>query len=213
MKSGARNTMLEVTHLATRRGDRTLWTGLNFSISSGTLLYVLGANGSGKTTLLATLAGLVEPQQGEIFWRRTVVARSPGYRRQMAYLAHNNGLNGDIGVSKNLEYAANLAGNIDAARVAETVNQALVAVGMEKHGARALRHLSQGQQRRVAVARMLLQRARLWLLDEPFTALDDESIDHFRRLLSNHLTNGGLAAISSHQVISINAPHVDTLRL
>jgi heme exporter protein A len=205
--------LLEVRNLGVSRSARPVWADLSFSMTPGTLLLVTGANGSGKTTLLGTLAGLTEPDEGEIIWSGMPTKNSSAYRRQMAYLAHSNGLNTDTALVDNLVYTAQLAGNIPLPAVRAAVNDALARVGMEKHGHRMLRQLSQGQQRRAALARLLLQRGRLWLLDEPFNALDSDATKQFCQTLSTHLKYGGLAVLCTHQPIDIDAPRASSLQL
>lgn len=188
-------------NLCVHRNGRAVWSGLSFSIASGTLLCVTGNNGSGKTTLLGTLAGITEAEQGEIFWCGRPATKSTHYRDHMAYLAHNNGLNADLPVLDNLRYAARLA---NAPCDEAAIRAALCQVDMEKLGHRLVKHMSQGQQRRVALARVLLQRAQLWLLDEPFNALDAEAAQQFGVALESHLQRGGIAVATTHQPMPVD---------
>ena len=204
---------LEVRDLSVSRGGRTILSAINLSLSAGNLLYVNGANGSGKTTLIGALAGLIEPDAGQIEWCGRSATGSPLFRSQMGYLAHNNGLHGDLTVAENLAYATRLGGNPLTGFLDQAINQALTSVGMKNIGDRPLRHLSQGQQRRVALARLLLKRARLWLLDEPFNSLDAESTDRFRDLLKAHLAQGGLVVASTHLPIAVDGVNTATMCL
>lgn len=194
---------LEARDLCVQRNGRALWPGLSFRVPSGTLLCVTGRNGSGKTTLLSTLAGITEPEHGDVLWCGRPARKSPVYRQQMAYLAHNNGLNADLPVRDNLSYAARLANALgDEAAIMHALSQ----VGMEKHGRRLPKHLSQGQQRRIGLARVMMQRAQLWLLDEPFNALDAEAARHFGDALAAHLQCGGIAIATTHQPFPLELP-------
>ncbi len=139
LETNVAGAVLDVSNLRVSRGGRPVWSGLDFSMMPGTLLHVTGANGSGKTTLLSTLAGLMEPDEGEILWCGCSTRHSAAYRRQMAYLAHGNGLNADTKLVENLEYAAQLAGNIASDATREAVVEALGRVGMEKYAHRMLR--------------------------------------------------------------------------
>jgi heme exporter protein A len=190
-------TMLDASTLTCVRGDRTLFSGISFSLAAGAGLLVQGANGAGKTSLLRILVGLAPAAEGSLAWDGTPVrALGEAYRRVIAYCGHAHALKDDLTAVENLQAAAALAGQpaSDAQALA-----ALERAGIGAEAALPARSLSQGQRRRVSLARLALARARLWVLDEPLAALDLSGIDWLAVLLDAHLAGGGLAVVTSHQ--------------
>ena len=195
--------MLQVTKLECRRGDRLLFSGLDFEVASGTLLHVRGRNGSGKTTLLRTLCGLYTQDRGEVNWRgESIRALAQDYCRDLLYFGHLNGIKGDLTGVENLRLAATLDG--DAVGVAD-VWAALARIGLAGFEDLPTRMLSQGQKKRVALARLILSRAPLWILDEPFTALDVDAVDLLQGLIGDHVAGGGLVVLTTHQAVPLTA--------
>ena len=203
--------MLEVSNLTCVRGERQLFAGVGFRLEKGQLLYLRGANGAGKTSLLRILCGLSPSEAGQILWDG-VSTRELGeaYRRDLFYLGHHNALQEALTVSENLAFYAALAGAIP--NEADTA-QALARLGLRGCQSRLVRHLSQGQKRRVALSRLMLNRARLWVLDEPFVALDQAAIELLAGLLAAHLDKGGLAVFTSHQQVDIGTVRPQVLEL
>ncbi len=202
--------MLDVTNLACVRGDRPLFQNLSFGLKPGELLHIVGANGSGKTTLLRTLCGLSQPAAGEIRWRSADIhALGDDYRRQLAYVGHHNGIQGELTARENLLVAACLAG---ATGVADA-DAVLAQVGLAAYRGFAAKILSQGQKRRLALARLVVARKPLWVLDEPLSALDARSSATMTALLSDHLAGDGLVVITSHQDLAIELKTVLSVRL
>ncbi len=202
--------MLQVAKLECRRGDRLLFSGLDFGIDAGTLLHVRGRNGSGKTTLLRTLCGLYTQDAGEVRWRgESIRALAEDYRRELLYFGHLNGIKGDLTGVENLRLAATLDGD----RVGiDAVWSALERIGLTGFEDLPTRMLSQGQKKRVALARLMLSRAPLWILDEPFTALDVDAVDLLQALIAEHVAGGGLTVLTTHQVVPLTsgqARHLD----
>jgi heme exporter protein A len=197
--------VLEATDLACARGGRTLFAGLSFALPPGGALRIAGANGSGKTSLLRILCGLLSPSQGEARWKGTPVsALKEDYARELVYLGHAPAVKDDLTAAENLAVACRLAGN---AQPDQAIAEALArfAVPME----RFVRQLSQGQRRRAALARLALSAAvPLWLLDEPFAALDSPGISMLRGMLEEHLGRGGAVAFSTHQDPGMSAAQV-----
>ncbi len=195
--------MLEAVGLGAVRGDRRLFSGLNFSLAGGELLYVHGPNGSGKTTLLRLLCGLVMPAEGEVLWQGAGIGSlGEDYRRQLLYLGHAAALKDDLTGLENLRIAATLAG----AAVSESqALEALDGLGLTGCEDLPVRVLSQGQKRRVALARLRLSRACLWILDEPFTALDKDAVAALEAVLKEHLAGGGLVVLTTHQEVAFTA--------
>ena len=201
--------MLEARELECARGDRVLFRGLGFTLAPGTLLHLQGANGSGKTTLLRALAGLSQPRHGEIRWRGAPIAQQrEAFAAALCYVGHLNGLQGELNAIENLRFAAWLNGH-NAARVAH----ALERLGLAAHAHLPAKVLSQGQKRRLTLARLLLADKPLWLLDEPFTALDTASCARIGALLDAHLAAGGMVLMASHQALATDAARVQTLVL
>lgn len=190
--------MLAVRDLECARGGRSLFSGIGFSLSAGDLMRVRGPNGSGKTTLLRTLAGLTRAESGTVLWDGTDVAgMGDEFRARLAYLGHQPALKDELTVSENVRYAAWLGGT--PAEDAE-IAPALERVGLGRRANLPARFLSQGQRRRVAIARLALAaRLPLWILDEPFTALDADAVAMLRALLREHLGAGGEVVLTTHQ--------------
>lgn len=202
---------LEVSNLKCVRGERPLFDGLGFRLESGELLYLRGANGAGKTSLLRLLCGLSRPEAGEILFNATPIGdQAEAFRQELFYLGHHNALQEALTVGDNLAFYAALAGTEPHA--ADT-SRALEQMGLRGCQRRLVRHLSQGQKRRVALSRLLLNRASLWVLDEPFVALDHASIALLAGVIAAHLRQGGMAVLTSHQQVDIPGASAKTLEL
>lgn len=188
--------MLEGVELECERGGRALFRGLSFSLRGHELLRVAGANGSGKTSLLRILCGLLSPQAGEVRWNGAPIQRlREEYARNIVYLGHAPAVKDDLSAAENLAIACRLAGRRVAA---ESVSDALARFGLS--GAAPVKKLSQGQRRRAALARLWLSAAvPMWLLDEPFTALDAAGVALLRGLIEGHIGRGGAVVYSTHQ--------------
>ncbi|WP_295392972.1 cytochrome c biogenesis heme-transporting ATPase CcmA [uncultured Thiodictyon sp.] len=195
--------MLQAAKLECRRGDRLLFSGLDFTIDAGTLLHVRGRNGSGKTTLLRTLCGLFTQEAGEVYWKgESIRTLAEDYRSDLLYFGHLNGIKGDLTGVENLRLAATLDGD----RVGiDAVWSALGRIGLAGFEDLPTRMLSQGQKKRVALARLILSRAPLWILDEPFTALDMDAVNLLQGLIADHVAAGGLAVLTTHQEVPLTA--------
>lgn len=188
---------LEATGLALARGGRPLLRGLSFRVPQGGLLWVRGANGSGKTTLLRTLAGLTPPHRGHILrGGRCIRQMGDAHRATLQYRGHQDGLRGALTILENLQWQTALHHRRPDR---ETVRTALADLGMAAHLDTRAFQLSQGQRRRVALASLALYpQARLWLLDEPQAALDQDGADRLQSLLAAHCHSGGTVIASSH---------------
>lgn len=203
--------MLEVSNLKCVRGERQLFEGVGFRLESGKLLYLRGANGAGKTSLLRILCGLSPAEAGQILWNGVPIEElGEAYRRDLFYLGHHNALQEALTVNENLAFYSALAGALPSE--ADTAN-ALARLGLRGCQSRLVRHLSQGQKRRVALSRLMLNRARLWVLDEPFVALDQAAIQLLADLVAAHLDRGGLAVMTSHQQVDIGTAPAQVLEL
>ena len=168
-------------------------------------MYVAGANGVGKTSLLRMVCGLAPIESGDILWNDTPIhAQREAYRQDLCYLGHLNALQESMTVDENLAFMTALGGI--AANEAQT-HGVLARFGLRGRGKQLVRHLSQGQKRRVALSRLVLSPAKLWVLDEPYVAMDEAGIKLLADLVAEHLATGGLAVLTSHQRVAIgNVP-------
>ena len=199
--------MLETTELACERGGLRLFSNLSFSLGPGGLLRVRGANGSGKTTLLRTLAGLTRPAAGAVRWRGNPIGDD--YRGEMLFLGHAPAVKDELTVLENLEFSARLSGLREPG-----CEKALEQLGIARLAGLPARYLSQGQRRRVALARLALSASiPLWLLDEPFAALDNAGIAQVSALCSAHLAGGGILVLTSHQDVAIASATTQSIEL
>ena len=203
--------MLIAQDLACLRGDRLLFKQIGFTLNAGCLMYVLGENGSGKSSLLRMVCGLLNPEVGTITWQgQPIKQASEEYLSKLTYIGHLNGLKDDLTAIENLQISARLAGEFVDAQAALT---ALTAIGIARCAKLPVGVLSQGQKRRVALARLWLSHAPLWVLDEPFAALDASSVLTLATCISAHMARGGMTIITTHQDVLIDATTTQTLRL
>src|SRR5438128_5313943 len=193
--------MLEAQDLAAQRGDATLFAAVSFAVRPGAALIVTGANGSGKTTLLRIVAGLSHAAAGTLKWQRNLLtAFDPALRAAALFIGHAPALKDELTAEENLASLANLHGaHVD--RVA--VRDALAAWSLSRQRALPARVLSQGQRRRIGLARLKLVRRPLWILDEPTTALDNDGVALLTTLLCQHLDANGCAVVATHQPLSV----------
>ena len=204
--------MLKASSLQCVRGGRTLFSDLDFRLAPGSLLELRGANGSGKTSLLRMLCGLLAPSAGDITWGGADIgAVREEYCAQIAYVGHLNGVKDELTALENVLLAARASGlNVDA----DGADAALATLGLNGFAHAPCRTLSQGQRRRVALARLCLSAQRpLWILDEPYAALDTAATRVMHALLTAHLERGGMAALSVHQDVEIAASAVWRIEL
>ncbi len=204
--------MLETLDLACLRGDRRLFRGLSLQLQPGQLLRVEGANGAGKTSLLRLLAGLALPAAGEVRWQgRSIRRQREAFAQALLYLGHLGGLKDELTARENLQIDCALTGapGIDAARI----DAALAGWGLARQAALPLRVLSAGQRRRAALARLQLNTAPLWVLDEPFNTLDVDAVAQLGQVIEQHLAGGGLAVVTSHMALPVAPDRVQSLRL
>ena len=203
---------LAASRLACRRGDRLLFRGLDFQLQAGQIVWLRGANGSGKTSLLRLLAGLSTPAEGSVTWDGTPLRQAgAAYLKSLCYVAHANALKDDLSALEALQFLARLR---DPSSDAAACTEALRSVGMHSRRHAAVRTLSQGQRRRVALARLQLDRqASIWILDEPYDALDGEGCAMLDAALSAHARRGGAAVLTSHIPLTLHDPEPVTLQL
>ena len=207
--SSRSNYVLEARGLSCVRGEKQLFSALNLRVSSGGCLHVRGENGVGKTSLLRLLTGLATPESGEVLWGGERISKDPvNDHRELLCVGHRDGLKEDLTALENLQmYAA-----LDAVSLPQ--EKALAALW--RFGLRGREHLpvnclSAGQKRRVLMARMLTRQAALWILDEPFNALDVNAVHELKTLISEQVLSGGLVVMTSHQ--EVNFPNMQVLDL
>ena len=196
--------MLTAVSLACWRAERVVFAGLSFSLAPGQAALLLGPNGAGKSSLLRVLAGLLPAVEGEVLWAGEDIRRDPGlHGRRLRYLGHQEGLKASLTVAENLTFQAALAGGEPAA--------ALNAMGLGGLADLPARLLSAGQRRRLALGRLALAPASLWLLDEPTLGLDDSSVERFGAMLASHRKRGGIVVAATH--LPLPMPEAVSLRL
>jgi len=195
---------LLATQLTLIRGERCLFRDIGFALDAGQLLLLEGHNGSGKTSLLRALVGMLEFETGEIRWNGTPIAdERDAFFSSLVWLGHRVGLKGDLTLVENLRFESCLHASRPGA-----LDSALGRLGLERLRELPVRSLSAGQQRRVALARMLIAEAELWIMDEPFTNLDREGRALVESLVSEHLQSGGMCVMAAHQDVGVDAPIV-----
>jgi heme exporter protein A len=195
-------TRLQAHALACSRGHATLFRDISFEIDAGQWISVRGPNGSGKTTLLRCVAGLTRPDRGEVAWKGIPVSRDrDGFHADLLYAGHLPGIKDDLTAEENLRGLLKLRAQ---EVTAEAAGAALAEVGLDKRRHLPARRLSAGQRRRIGLARLLLDNAACWLLDEPLTALDDAGQQLFARALRTHLELGGVALVATHHDLPVD---------
>ena len=203
--------MLELSKLGCVRGDRRLFSGLDFAVSPGTFVQLTGPNGSGKTSLLRILCGLLAPAEGQVKWDGANI-RSLGeeYFTAVTYLGHRHSVKDEFSAVENLKVSNGLNG-IELTK--ERARAVLEQMGLAGRDLLPARLLSEGQRRRVALARLLVCNTKLWLLDEVMTSLDKGAVALVRSLIENHLAGGGIAIVATHQELELSAPLTKRLEL
>jgi heme exporter protein A len=202
---------LNAHDLTAVRGERLLFKQLSFVLTGGTVLYLQGANGTGKTTLLRMLCGLSKPYAGNINWcGENIDSLAEEYHQHVLYIGHLPGIKEDLTALENLQFSLALSGTpFHLPQAAETLRMLGLARGLNF----PTRMLSQGQKRRVALARLWLQDLPLWVLDEPFTALDVVATELLKQKIENFAKAGGMVIMTTHQQVTIDAPNFVQLQL
>jgi len=204
--------MLEAIDLECVRGDRTLFRGVSFTLRGGDLLRIAGANGTGKTSLLRMVCGLLTPAAGQILWNGVRIGElDDEYHADLVYVGHLNAVKDELNAVENVLIAGRLAGLSPAP---QEVTGALRDFGLGGYEHLPCKLLSQGQRRRVALTRLRLSVPRsLWVLDEPFTALDTAGVNLTRSMIEAHLACGNIALLTTHQEVDVAATSTHTIQL
>ena len=202
--------LLQALDISCERGARALFQPINFELHAGQAIHLEGDNGAGKTTLLRCLSGLSSWAQGRLVWRGVNAhPRDAAFKRDLLFLGHALGLKDELSALENVQLNAALGGYIISH---DTAMQALTTQGLKGRTHLPLRVLSQGQKRRVALARLQVAQAPIWLLDEPFVALDHDAVQALQMLLQQHVAKGGALIFSSHQAVQLGE-NITSLRL
>ena len=195
--------MLRVSNLSCSRGHQPLFTDVSFQLQAGQALHLEGDNGVGKTSLLRIVCGLSPADAGEVCWHdQTIQKNATAFRSSLFYLGHGLSLKEELSALENLMSDAAVSGR--------TLSEQQAVGALARRGLRGREHLplrvmSQGQKRRTALARLLASQAPLWVLDEPFVALDAKAIDGLRGLLAEHVAQGGMVLFTSHQPVVLSS--------
>ncbi|MGR8949975.1 MAG: cytochrome c biogenesis heme-transporting ATPase CcmA [Gammaproteobacteria bacterium] len=202
---------LSVTGLCAERGRRPVIEGLQFETASGQLTQILGPNGSGKTTLLRIIAGLVEPDAGQVLWNNKSIhgAGRDVFIESSVYIGHKIGVSADASARENLDFFRQM----NAARANGTSHSALTSMGFSAPHEALIGKVSAGQRQRAALAKLLVVNAAVWILDEPFNALDKDGKALVEKCLLKHCEMGGLAIVATHQTLDIDSERIVNLQL
>ena len=201
--------MLTISNISCLRGHKPLFAPVSFSLQAGQALHLEGDNGVGKTSLLRIICGLSPADAGEILWNGSSLNKQnpevvESFRASLCYMGHNLSLKDELTPIENLLFDAQVAGR---SLSHEKGMGALRKIELNNREHLPLRVLSQGQKRRTALARLSVSEAKLWVLDEPFVALDAQSLDNLRALLANHVLQGGMLLFTSHQAVELSQPN------
>ncbi|EGU49075.1 cytochrome c biogenesis protein CcmA [Vibrio ichthyoenteri ATCC 700023] len=204
--------MLEVKQLTAIRDERVLFESLSFKIESGELVQIEGRNGTGKTTLLRIVTGLGDRDDGEIFWNNEAIeSNRDAYHQDLLFLGHQTGIKRELTAYENLRFYISIHSKKPADK--ETIYNALIKVGLAGREDVPVAQLSAGQQRRVALARLWLSDHKLWILDEPLTAIDKQGVKVLEALFLKHAEQGGIVVLTTHQDMFADNPKLRKIKL
>ncbi|NOH52823.1 cytochrome c biogenesis heme-transporting ATPase CcmA [Vibrio coralliilyticus] len=204
--------MLEVSQLTAIRDERILFESLSFTINSGELVQIEGRNGTGKTTLLRIVTGLGDRDSGEIFWNgENIESNRDAYHQDLLFLGHQTGVKRELTAYENLRFYLNIHSRKPVGK--EPIYSALMKVGLVGREDVPVAQLSAGQQRRVALARLWLSDHKLWILDEPLTAIDKQGVKVLESLFLSHAEDGGIVILTTHQDMFADNPKLRKIKL
>lgn len=199
--------MLEARELLCERDDRILFSELSFRVTAGEWVQITGSNGAGKTTLLRLLTGLARPDAGEVCWQGQPLHQvRDSYHQELLWIGHQPGIKTRLSALENLSFFHH---DGDTAQCLAALAQA----GLAGYEDIPVNQLSAGQQRRVALARLWLTRARLWILDEPFTAIDVNGVERLTQRMAQHTEQGGIVILTTHQPLNVETNKVRRIAL
>lgn len=192
--------MLRLDNISCQRGNRLLLAGVSARLEPGAALKLSGPNGIGKSSLLNVLIGLAEPEAGRVLWDDCELAEVADFNQQLCFIGHQPGVSAKLSALDNLRYYCAAQLQLDSEGLAE---EALQRLGILEFADRLVGELSAGQQRRVALARLILSKAKLWVLDEPYASLDTAGQALLNTLLQQHLATGGMLVLTAHHAINL----------
>lgn len=198
----------EIKNLTCWRNEQALFNDLNLSLTPKNVLFLQGENGSGKTSLLRILCGFRLPDEGDITWGDKPISSIPEFFQNISYVGHKNGIKDELTVEENLNLMRSMA-------TAENIKteSVLKQIGLFKRADVLARQLSAGQKRKLALARLMMTENSFWILDEPFTSLDKESVGFFESLIKKHIKRGGMLILTSHHEIDLSGLAVKNFNL
>jgi heme exporter protein A len=203
------NSLLSANNLTCIREERLLFDALNLDISAGDIIQIEGPNGAGKTSLLRILAGLSQPYDGNVYFHdKNINQHRESFHQELLYLGHLPGVKGEMTAQENLEFNLALHG-----LNSETAESTLAEVNLLGFEDALASHLSAGQHRRIALARLWQSQAKIWILDEPFTAIDKLGVEKLEQLFLQHADNGGCVVLTTHQDLSLPSSRVKKVTL
>lgn len=206
--------LLAVNDITVWRGDNILLDDISFTLNAGQVMQVQGANGSGKTTLLRIVCGVGLADEGAVRWRDKLIDRHRDlFNEELLYLGHKPGIKGTLSPVENLRIFCTLSGQAPSTAMDEAILSALSHLSLLPKAHLACRYLSAGQQRRVSLARLVLQPAKLWVLDEPLTSLDKAGLAWVEDQIATHAAQGGTVLLTTHAPLHIDGIKVDALEL
>jgi len=201
--------LLRANQLTCIRDDRILFDQLSFDLSPGSLLQIEGANGTGKTSLLRILAGLTFPYEGDVQYNALPIMQCrDDYYQDLTFIGHLAGVKGELSTLENLSFNLAIQGDRTA-----NIEQAIEQVSLTGFEEASASHLSAGQNRRIALARLWQSTSKIWILDEPFTAIDKAGVAKLESLFLEHIQNGGAIIFTSHQELQIAQQHLTRINL
>ncbi|MGC9403608.1 cytochrome c biogenesis heme-transporting ATPase CcmA [Vibrio genomosp. F10] len=204
--------MLEVKKLTAIRDERALFESLSFTVKEGELVQVEGRNGTGKTTLLRIITGLGDRDEGDIYWNQeNIESNRESFHQDLLFLGHQTGVKRELTAYENLHFYQSI--HSPESDDKNAIFSALTKVGLAGREDVPVAQLSAGQQRRVALARLWLSKQKLWILDEPLTAIDKQGVKVLEALFLQHAENGGIVMLTTHQDMFTDNPKLRKIKL
>ncbi len=200
---------LQVKSISCNRGDRVLFKDLSFELSEGDIMHIIGPNGVGKSSLLKILTGVRQPDAGEIIWQgKSIIGHYAEYYHDLLYIGHQSGVKQNLTVWENLKLSWRGLPHLNT-----HIEEALDEMGLMTHKDQLASSLSKGQQQRIALTRLLVEEAKFWILDEPFSNIDDDGFEAIQHLMVDHQQKGGVLIFTSHRPLAHTRLRVQQLPL